>query len=204
MFILKAYRPILIRIIIISTFLFLTTVSFGQNLKEQSFKIAVKDVILKLSKQDSACITKYIDARTGVYILYRIGIRDMYVNYKTFDFSNQPTPDSPFYGKAEYTTLKYETLPKFDCGNRTWSDTGTFVDTTITDHLLSKTAKWLVKNFDEEISKKTIAYFMALEQNSRRIIVAKNNESEVIFYLTYFNNKWYLTIIDKLTTDCSA
>ena len=117
-------------------------------------------------------------------------------------FSDSTYPNYPFYDKAKYTQLKYAKLPSYNCEK--WTKIGTFVDTTKTDHLLSKTAKWLNKNFDEKISSKEIYRFINLELNSRRIVVADNNGNELIFYLTYISNKWKLTIIDKITCDCSA
>lgn len=60
------------------------------------------------------------------------------------------------------------------------------------------------KNFQDNISEKTISKFTALEIKSRRIVLANNNGNELILYLTYLNNKWILTIIDKATCDCSV
>jgi len=40
--------------------------------------------------------------------------------------------------------------------------------------------------------------------NSHRIVLSDKIDGELIFYLTLINKKWCLTIIDRVTSDCSA
>lgn len=72
------------------------------------------------------------------------------------------------------------------------------------DHLLSKTAKDLNKELKRRIPAKMINEFYNLENNSRRIVIANNSQNELIIYLSFIGNKWVLTIIDKVTCDCSV
>jgi len=81
---------------------------------------------------------------------------------------------------------------------------GLYVDTTKVDHTVSKIAKWRNKNYQDNIPTTTISKFIDLEEKSRRVVVADNNGKELIVYLTYINNKWVLTVIDKATCDCSV
>ena len=46
--------------------------------------------------------------------------------------------------------------------------------------------------------------FYNLENISRRIVIANNNSNDLIIYLSFINNKWVLTVIDKATCDCSV
>lgn len=155
-----------------------------------------------LAKRDSAALSKYIDRKTGVYILNRIGVVDIYDHFKTLGFSDTTYPNAPFYNGVKLTSLNYAKLPTFDC--KKWTKTGTFVDTTRTDHLLSKIAKNLNKELKRKIPVKTINEFYNLENKSRRIVIADNNWNELIIYLSFISNKWVLTIIDKATCDCSV
>jgi hypothetical protein len=189
-------------LIIITTF-FWATLSFGQSSKEQDFVWTLKKIVTALSKRDSVTLSKYVDKKTGVYILNRIGVVDTYKHFATLGFSDTTYPNVPFYNDVQLTSLKYSRLPSFDC--KKWTETGTFVDTIQTDHLLSKTAK----NINKEIKKgkvpaKTINEFYELENRSRRIVIAENNGNELIIYLSFINYRWVLTIIDKATCDCSA
>lgn len=181
---------------------FWATLSFGQTPKEKDFSWTLKKVVSALSSRDSAALSKYIDKSTGVYILNRIGVMDSYERFATLGFSDTTYPNVPFYDSVKLTPLKYSKLPGFDC--ETWTKTGTFVDTTHTDHLLSKIARNLNKEFKDKVPAKTINEFYKLESKSRRIVIAENNGNELIIYLSFIKNKWVLTIIDKVSCDCST
>jgi hypothetical protein len=190
--------------IFIITTLFWAALSFGQSSNEQDFAWTIKKVVAALSKRDSVTLSRYIDKRSGVYILNRIGCFDTYKHQATLGFSDTTYPNAPLYDNVKPTTLKYSRLPTFDCENEKWTKTGTFVDTAQTDHLLSKIAKGLNKESQGKVSAKKINEFYALENKSRRIVIADNNGGELIIYLSFINNKWVLTIIDKATCDCSV
>jgi hypothetical protein len=176
-------------------------VSFSQSSKEQAFVNTVKKVAELLSKRDSIGLSKYTNQQ-GVYMLYRIGVFDRYSLIKKIGFSDTTYPNAPFYDGVRYTKIHYSTIPTFDCEK--WTKTGVFADTSRIDHLLSKTAKNGNRYATQKTPAKTIAAFYALELKSRRVVIADNNGNELIFYLSYLNNKWWLTIIDKVTTDCSV
>src|SRR5262245_42992077 len=169
--------------------------------KERDFETTLKRVVAALVSRDSVTLSKYTDKRTGIYIINRIGAFDTYKHFPTLGFSDTAYPSAPFYDNVKLTELTYSTLPTFDCEK--WSRTGTFVDTTETDNLLSKTATDMNREAREKVSAKTISYFSDLESKSRRVVVA-DNSNELILYLTYLNNKWVLTMIDKVTADCSV
>jgi hypothetical protein len=188
-------------LIIIATF-FWATLSLGQSSKEQDFVLTLKKVVTALTKRDSVTLSKHIDKKIGVYILNRIGVVDTYGHFSTIGFSDTTYPNAPFYDNVKLTTLRYSKLPTFDCEK--WTKTGTFVDTTRSDHLFSKIAKNLNKETKGTVSDKKVNNFYSLENKSRRIIVADNNWNELIIYLSFINNKWVLTIIDKATCDCSV
>ncbi len=188
--------------LIIFVSLFWTTISFGQPAKEKNFLLTLKEVVTALSSRDSSALSRYIDKNTGVYILNRIGVFDSYKRFTTLGFSDSTYPNVPFYDSVKLTPLTYSKLPKYDCEK--WTKTGTFTDTSQTDHLLSKIATNLNKEFKDEVPAKTINEFYQLENKSRRIVIAENNGNELIIYLSFINNKWMLTIIDKVTCDCST
>ena len=176
--------------------------SHGQASKNQEFSRALTNIVSALAVRDSATLSNYIDKNTGVYIINRSGVTDTYKYFPTLGFTDTTFPNVPFYDDVKLTPLRYEKLPVYDC--ETWTKTGTFVDTTLTDHLLSETAKYLKKEFDEKISDKTISDFYELENKSRRVVIAENDGNELIIYMSYINKKWVLTIIDKVTADCST
>ena len=189
-----------IPVIIIIALLY-TTIAFGQTAKEKEFAGTLKIVVSALAKRDSVTLAKYIDKKTGVYILNIIGVFHTYEHFSALGFSDEGYPNAPFYDNVRLTPLKYSELPTFNCTK--WTKIGTFVDTTHTDHLLSKIAKDINKESKGKVPAKTINDFHKLENESRRVVVA-DNKNELIIYLSYINDKWVLTIIDKATCDCSV
>lgn len=190
------------RLLIILTASFFNTLSFGQASKEKDFLQTLDKVVMALSRRDSVMLSNYTHKNTGVYIINRTGVVNSYKHFTTLGFSDSTYPNTPFYDGVKATPLKYARLPKYDCEK--WTKTGTFVDSTQTDHLLSQTAKYLKKEFKENIPAKAINDLYTLENKSRRIVIAENNGNELIIYLSLINNKWMLTIIDKVTCDCST
>ena len=188
--------------IILLTAFFTTIISFGQSSKEKKFHQALKAVVEALSSRDSVALSGYIDKSTGIYILYRPGVFNSFKRVATIGFSDNSYPNVPFYDSVKLTRLMYSPLPSFDC--ETWTKTGTFVDTTKKDHMLSDIARHLNSEFPNEVPAATIREMHTLENRSRKIVIAENKGNELIIYLSYINNHWVLTIIDKVSADCSS
>jgi nucleoid DNA-binding protein len=188
-------------LIIFATLLCCTLV-FGQAAKEKAFQATLEQVVNALSQRDSVELSKYIDNKTGVYILNRIDEMDQFKHYPSLGFSDKTYPNTPFYDGVKLTPLQYAALPKYDCEK--WSATGSFVDTTQTHHQLSDIARQINSHFHFEVPRQKIVEFRALEKMSRKVVIADNNENDLVLYLSYIGGKWVLTIIDKVSTDCSS
>jgi hypothetical protein len=120
-------------------------------------------------------------------------------------FQNIPVPKYlPFPEIIPSLKIKKEKLPKYSCKYEKWNKIGLYVDTAITDHLLSKTAKNLKKYRDDKISQETINNFIQLENISHRVVMVDIRGNDLIFYLTLIDNKWYLTVLDRVSSDCSV
>lgn len=190
---------------IIFSFLFLNGFCFGQT-KEQKFKSTIEQIVSAFSRQDSLKLAQFINKEIGVYQLDRIGVFDHYNHFKSISFSKNTYPEVLFTESKniKLIPLKYSTLPTFNCDKGNWSKTGLFADTTKTHHLLSTICKDRNKNVPDLIPEKTIRFFYDLENKSRRIVLNDNGGIELVFYLSYINNKWFLTIIDNVSSDCSV
>ena len=192
-------------LISIHIILSLLTSGYTQSDKEQDFKKVLRAVVLGFSKQDSIAVEKYINKDIGVYQLDRIGIFDHYNHFKAVSFaSSYPTVLLRNASRIQLLPLKYGSLPVYDC-EKEWSKKGLYVDTTSIDHLPSKICKdWNADAGHQPISNATIQFFRDLENKSRRVVLWDNNKRELVFYLSYLNGKWYLTIVDNVTSDCSV
>jgi hypothetical protein len=179
---------------------------FGQAAKEQKFKAAIKEIVQAFSKQDSAKLAAFIKKETGVYQLYRPGVYDAFEHHKTLGFSDSVYPKNLFAGakSIQLLPLQYATLPAWNCEKNAWSKKGLFTDTTKISHLLSASCKYRNKYVPDNIPNQRIQSFYKLENVSRRIVLNDKNATELVFYLSFLDGKWYLTIIDNVSSDCGA
>lgn len=182
----------------------LATLGFKPYGDNKAFESAVSDIAKGFDNEDSILINSYIDSSIGVYILYRIGVPNIYTQTNKIDFS-QPIPEYlPYFSAQLDGKVRYETLPEYDCDMERWSKTGIYCDTTSIDTLLSATARLMVQYDLQEIPDNEIHRIINIEKDSRRVVITDEDGGELVFYLTLINGKWRLTIIDRVTSDCSA
>lgn len=192
-----------------SMFLFLLLwdiVGWSQSTKERQFRTTVENIVIAFSKQDSAAVSKFINKEVGVYHLDVAGVYQRYNHFTTLTFSDNRYPQSLLSQSKniQLLPLRYADLPDWSCDSEAWSKKGLFVDTTRTDHFLSLICKSRNKSVPDNIPAKTIQYFYNLEKKSRRIVLCDSNGAELVFYLSFLNGKWFLTIIDNASSDCGV
>lgn len=175
-----------------------------------SFEEVVQKVLLGFHQQDTQIINSLINKDIGIYIVYKRGIPYQYEQLSQFDFK-QPVPEYLPYEslseklvRANSKITQYKTAATFDCDTERWSPTGLSVGKTGNDHLLSETATFLKLHEMTDMSDKEIADLKKFESVSRRIVLASNDGEELVFHLGYFNQRWYLTVLDRVSSDCSA
>src|SRR5437868_11406133 len=142
----------------ISLCLLANSLCFGQTSKEQEFNATAQQIIIAFSKQDSTAISKHLSKKLGLYQLDRVGVFDHYNHFKTIGFSDTTYPQVLFRQSknVKLPPRQYSSLPTWDCEKEAWSKKGLFVDTTKTDHLLSKICKDRNKYRPDDIPNKTI------------------------------------------------
>ncbi len=184
----------------------------AQGQKEIDFKKACDQVIQSISQKKLSLLNSNINSIYGVYIIYRSGVYDRYQNLKyingkesfgtlegsVFDWTHISTADQKKFG------LQYGKLPSFDCGESVWSKKGYIADSVKKYKPLSEIVAFEVKNEDLKPNKKIVSAIKYVEQNSRKIIFTGSKGDGIIFYMIYLNGKWFLSVIDQATTDCSA
>ena len=193
-------------LIFILTLQLFAVAGFGQTDKEEAFTKTVKQIIIAFSRQDSAGVAKYIHKKIGVYQLDRKGVFDDYNHFKAISFSDESYPQVLFTSSKniQQLSLQYAKLPYWDCDREIWTKKGLFVDTTKIDHSLSQICKERNKGIPDHIPNKTINYFYELEKKSRRIVLFDYHKKGLVFYLSYTNGIWFLTIVDYASSDCSV
>ena len=178
----------------------------AQSQKEIDFKKACDDVLLSISKKQASGLNTYINPTYGVFVLYRMGVPDEYQNLKKLDgnlpfsFESQ-TVSAPDLRKY---SLQYGKLPVYDCDLGSWKRKEYITDSTKRFKSISQIAAFHMKYDGVKVSKKNMDAIKYIEQNSRKVIFTGNKSAGIIFYMAYINGKWWLSILDTVTTDCSA
>lgn len=175
----------------------------NDSVETSAFESTVYKVI-EAFRTKNADMLKDITSTKGVIVLYRTGVFNEYTRINKVDF-NDPVPGTfPYPVVLASYNIKFETLPEFNCGNMEWNKYGLYCDTIRKDTLLSGAPLNLKKYRGDNIPDAEINAIKELERKSRRIVLADKQQGDLIFYLTLIDNKWQLTAIDRITTDCSA
>lgn len=184
----------------------LLAVCFSCNNKstERDLHRAATSVVKAFSEKDTAAIRQFIHPVFGLIILHKQGI---FPAFSVFGNNAEKTPETEhllFREMPEISGLRFEELPGFDCNNMMWSKTGFYCDTTRTDHLLTETLQTIREFGTGIIPDEQFEKYRKIEMQSVRFVLCDNNGKDFVFSLTLFNGRWYLTLLDRLSSDCSA
>jgi len=183
-------------------------ISSGCGQSQETNK-SLEEVIIKTIKayqnKDEKTLNKLILNDFGIAFVYRRGVMDEFDISKKISFNNPIPKYLPYDINFEIDyKINFEELPDFSCDTEEWDKPhGIYCDTTINIKILSYIAKFRNENFESNFSDAEIKKFEEIESKSHQIIVLGKKGNEFIFYLTFINNKWYLTIIDRFEA-CSA
>lgn len=158
--------------------------------------------------------SNYINKEYGVYDIHRIGVPDRFrLLSKIPDYTDEWSIYHPIVRVKAYDKKIKEENIRYDCDNNIWyfqdksnrkenidAKKGVFYSRILEYPLLSEIMNYETIEEGKEFSQKEVKKIEYIESNSVRVV---DIESEFIFYLTKINQKWYLTLIDRVTTDCS-
>ncbi|MCL5245040.1 hypothetical protein M4I21_04425 [Cellulophaga sp. 20_2_10] len=177
--------------------------SNAQN-KKVALEQTINDIVTAFKEKNSNSLNSFIAKEIGVTIVVRYGVLDNYVTLDSIDFNN-PTPSYlPYTDPISSSNLTFTTLPSFSCDTENWSKKGLYCDTLLIPSLLSNTITNLKYELSNDAYQKELKRAYTLEKNSCRVILIDTYDEDLIFHLTYIHKKWTLTVIDRVTSDCSA
>ena len=172
--------------------------------RTQSLREAIAGVVDAYQSRDSVRLNRFVHPKHGVIVLYREGVFNLFATVSKIDFDH-PVPDYFAYPRiTSRANLRYARLPVYNCERNAWSKTGLFCDPSHRDALLSTTAINLRDYRGDGITLQTIGRFRALEAKSVRVVLVDPKGTDFVFYLTKFGSRWYLTVLDRVSSDCSA
>lgn len=215
---LKSFNTILI----LAISLFIIT---GCSIKEQEVK---KPVVIKKKKPELKRepitqelllnidrIVYYISTNqrtklNNMYIHKKLGYFDVYLKKKKTKvqrkfFINSKEKEynsiskSIIHAKKHAKNLKLERFsPTFNCSPKTdefygWNKDGLFLTENIHFPLVSRLVD--VKKVDD------LKFAKMVDKLSYKVVLS---EAEIVFFMTYLENKWYITLFDRASFDCSS
>ena len=199
-------RSLKLAIAVIIPFLLIQLSLRAQEQKETDFKKTCTALLETLSKKNYSGLNKLINKTYGMCQLYRTGAMDRYSNYKKIDDSTLMYMDSHEITAKDIKKfiLQYGKLPVYDCDKNSWSRRGYCTDSVKRFSPVTTIVNFEIKYEQFKITKKEKSDIRFIEQNSRKVIFTSSKGDGLIFYLCYISGKWYVSILDMVTTDCSA
>ncbi len=191
-------------LILIST-LTLTSSTTTCNTEEDNLAKSVAKVIKAFNEKDATTLNQMIHKDYELAVIFRSGVFNQYEITNKIDF-NKPVPKYITYPNNlnEKLAITYETLPTYSCDTYKWNKQGLYCDKNTRNNLLSRTAENIVKYDLGNVPAETIEKYREIESKSVRIVLVDENDGELIFYLTLVDKKWYISILDFVSSDCSS
>ena len=179
---------------------------------------ALEDIIIKVIKANSNEdeLNKFIIKDFGIAYFYAPGMMIHIYMYDKISYKSESGPPyGPPYGLycgTDNYKIRFEKLPEYDgCpddGGKWNKPPGIYCDTTHTSNKLASTVKsteqilgekvWSEKQITKQIKK-----FEEIEKESYEVKVISKDGGACIFYVAFWQNKWYLIAIDQFDP-CSA
>ena len=169
---------------------------------------SVSEIKLLLTKHDFKSINeKYIHKKLGYFDKYKFENKIVFKQKSLLNFKKN---DKDYFSiensinRVRKNTNKerlYKFNPKFNCSpnNDTyygWNKQGMFLSETIDEPLLSKS-----RFINKEINKEEFEYSLLIDKTSYKLVFS---EDEIIVYLSKIDKRWYITLFDRVQTDCST
>jgi hypothetical protein len=172
---------------------------------DKKLEETINKVVKAFKEKDAASLNTLIHPDYKLAVVYRSGVFDEFALAERIDFDN-PVPNYfPYPNFSTSYPIRYETCPTYDCDEEKWDKYGLFCNPKQVDHLLSATAKNLNEYVEENmVSAEKIEGFVKLEEKSKRVVLVDEKGGTLIFYITPADGNWYITVLDRVTGDCSS
>jgi hypothetical protein len=188
------------------------------------FEQTVNHILKLYNEKNQEALSKLINKKVGLYYLYRPGTVDYWQNVKSICFNSKCMLElniSEWEKKSlqsQKVNLSYK-LQKTNqeiVGCESVLKNGFFIEEGTKNQLFSETIKKYIIAFDSDLDSEKkkdlnaeIAEIKKVEAKSKRIVLAQNKSESsdgeaFVFYVTEIDGKWYLSIIDFISFDCSV
>ena len=179
--------------------------TYERPVVSELLKNRIRDILKAMAANDLTKINRdYIHPEFGFFNLFKIEGSKVYLGQKIIYniVDDQSEELSHIVARINSNSSKLKIIEKnvkFDCSPNDdefygWNDDGLFLSNKI-DTLLSKMMKELYDNDLKDYEKA-----IRIEKTSYKVVLTP----ELSFYLTYIDDNWYITLVDRITSDCSS
>ncbi|GGD30453.1 hypothetical protein GCM10012288_00640 [Malaciobacter pacificus] len=176
----------------------------------QDLKEFIKKVVVALSNKDLQTLnTKFINPKVGFYNLSKVdGITSFSHQKEIYNVIDSEVEEiSELMNYISKDAINYVIIEqdlKFNCSPNDdayygWNGEGLYLSP-ITSDYLSKMITTLDEKQKTKYSEEEIKIAQFVEGESYKIILTP----DIVFYVNKIDKKWYITLFDRITTDCSS
>lgn len=190
---------------------------FSQSKKEVEFQNTIKKVINLYNDKNFDELNKLIDNENGIYFITKNGVYEYWYLKSGFSSNDSLKEAHMIYPYNDIIKQQeiYNSFDKIYFENYSYNcnainKEGIYIKSkdNMFSNLIKKYIEFNDLGLNEKDLKLQLKKIKKIECSSRKIILISNEEAKwgksFIFYLTYSNKKWFLTIIDFATLDCSV
>ncbi len=182
----------------------LVLLSCSKKTEKLSLEETIIQVVSAFKEKDSENLKKFISKEEGVVVISQHGVHLFYQKEQKIEDIKESLFWKHMEFSSNFSVVSFESLPSFSCEEMDWNKYGLFCDTIQRDNTLSSVAEIVKSSEPEYVTDKDIKKFKELEKNSHEVILSDKNGGNLIFHLTQIKGRWYLTVLDYASTDCSA
>jgi hypothetical protein len=181
---------------------------FGQNKKEETeFRKLCSEIANAFAKENMVDVNKYINPDAGIFVIIRPGAIDDVISQKKMDEKNPFAIKYPYKDASAVKkhTVKYGEAPKFNCGTMKWNKAGFIADSISHYNRITEIMDFRTKNENAKYSEENISKKDLIEKRMRKVTFTEITKKHgLVFYMSYINGKWYLTVVDITEGLCAA
>lgn len=181
-------------------------VSFSQSkAQEAEFRRLCSEVANAFAKNNMADVNKYINPEAGIYIIGRFGALDAITHEPKLDEKKPFEVNYKDASAVKKHKISYGVVPKFSCGDMKWNKLAFIADTATKYRRLSDIMHFRVTNEGKTYTAAQIEAKDAVERNIRKVVYSSIAKKRgLVFYMSFLNGKWYLTVVDTTEGKCAA
>ena len=173
-------------------------------------KSRIQGILKTMANNDLKKLNQeYINPSFGLYNLFKIdGIKAFIEQKEIYNIIEENTEElSHIIKRVKDKSSEFKIIEKnikFDCSPNNdefygWNNDGLFLSAT-TDTFLSKMMKETNIYQKDKYKKKDFQKADLIEKTSYKVVLTP----DLSFYITKIDKNWYITLIDRITNDCSS